>query len=331
MCTKPRIIVPEVFYQVSSRGVFGEDIFPTPELKTFFLNQLAITLKMFSYLCCSWSLQKDHYHLVVKSSDVPISKFMQRLNSVYAKKFNQKCGREGVVFFRRYASVISEETELKKLIRYVHLNPVRCGDCTPEGLDHYKWCGHRAVVQGDGDDLLDKACLLNQFPGSDSLNQYRNYLLSGESGCDYNEIIKIVRNANRGKMGNSKPESWVIGSLDFIRMVLHKDLCRRVRLARHIITDTTLGNLHEALQLCLNCEEEELFHQGRINQKSTSRELFAYLGVCCYDFQGVEIADYLGITGSGVSRMVSRYGRIDQRDYLLKSVCGYLPPVPSVS
>ncbi|MFP4014652.1 MAG: transposase [Chitinispirillaceae bacterium] len=330
MCTKPRIIVPGVFYQVYSKGVHGEDIFPTPELKDFFLKELAITLEKYSYLCCSWSLQKNHYHLVVKSSKEPISKFMQRLNSVYAKMFNRESGREGVVFFRRYASVITEETEIKKLIRYVHLNPVRCGECTLEELDHYEWCGHSAVVQGRDDDLLDKECLLNQFPGSEPLRQYRDYLSSEESDCGYNEIIGKVRNANRGKMGVSKPESWVIGSLDFIRMVLRKDHSRKVRLARHILTDTTLEKLHEALRCCLDCEKEELFHQGWKNQKSTSRELFAYLGTCCYDFRATEIAQYLGITGSGVSRMVSRYSGIIQREYLAESVCMYLPPVPSV-
>ncbi|MFP4165156.1 MAG: transposase [Chitinispirillaceae bacterium] len=330
MCTKPRIIVPGVFYQVCSRGVFGEDIFPTSELKTFFLLELAVTLKKFGYICCCWSLQKDHYHMVVKSSDVPISKFMQRLNSVYAKKFNRERGREGVVFFRRYASVIAEETELKKLIRYVHLNPVRCGDCTVEDLDHYRWSGHRTFVQGSDDGLVNKDCLLNQFPGSDPLCQYRSYLSSGAPGCGDDEVIGIVRNANRGRVGSSKPELWVIGSFEFIIMVLEKDRSRKLRLARHIITGMSPEKLHEALRLCLNCEEEDLFHQGRINQKSTSRELFSYLGVCCYDFHATEIAEYLGITGSGVSRLVSRYERIDQREYLVESVCGCLPPAATV-
>ncbi|MFP4243047.1 MAG: transposase, partial [Chitinispirillaceae bacterium] len=95
MCTKPRIIVPGVFYQVYSKGVSGEKIFGNPEMKKFFLRELAVTLEKFSFKCCSWSIMDDHYHLVVKSSDVPISKFMQRLNSVYAKKFNREKGREG--------------------------------------------------------------------------------------------------------------------------------------------------------------------------------------------------------------------------------------------
>lgn len=331
MCTKPCIIVPGVFYHVYSKGVFGEDIFPTSELKNFFLKELAITLKMFSFICCSWSLQKNHYHLVVKASEVAISRFMQRLNSVYAKKYNRERGREGVVFFRRFASVITETTELKKLISYVHLNPVRSGDCLLEGLDHYEWCGHKTVVQGVADDILDRECLLDQFGGSDPLCRYRNYISSEDSTFNNDKTIKIVRDANRGKVNSSKPELWIIGSPDFVRIILEKDRCRRARVARHITEDITFEKLHHALQLCLYCEKEELFHQGRLNQKSTSRELFAFLGVCCYDFHAVEIADYLGITGSGVSRMISRYARITQREYLVKSAYGCLPLSPTVS
>ncbi|MFW6245704.1 MAG: transposase [Fibrobacterota bacterium] len=327
MCTKPRIIVPGVFYHVTSKGVFGEDIFPTPELKSFFLKELSITLKKYSYLCCSWSLQKDHFHLVVKSSDVPISKFMQRLNSVYAKKFNRERGREGVVFYRRYASVISEETELKKLIRYVHLNPVRCGDCTAEKLDWYEWCGHRAVMQGDEDAILDRGTLISQFQGSDPVDQYRHFLSSVSPGCDGDETVRKIRNANKGWFHFADPELFVIGSAGFIRKVLEMDRSRRARIARHIIADATLEKIHGALQLCLNCEKEELFHQGRVNQKSTARELFAYTSACCYDFQATEIAEYLGVTGSGVSRMISRYSKIRQWDYLVDSARGLLPVV----
>ncbi|MFP4013263.1 MAG: transposase [Chitinispirillaceae bacterium] len=324
MCTKPRIIVPAVFYHVYSKGVFGEDIFPTEELKTFFLKELAITLKKFSFTCCSWSLQKDHYHLVIESSEIPISKFMQRLNSVYAKKFNRERGREGVVFFRRYASIITEETELRKLIRYVHLNPVRCGVCTLEDLDQYQWCGHRSVIQEGKDEILNRNSLLDQFPGPDPFGQYRDYLSSENPNCENDETIRKVRDANKGKMSVFKPECWVIGSPDFVRKVLELDRCRRARVPRHFTFNTPLEKIHGALQLCFFCEKEELFHQGRVNQKSTSRELFAYLGVCCYDFHATEIASYLGVTGSGVSRMVSRYAQVAQQEYLVKSVRGYL-------
>ncbi|MFP4165102.1 MAG: transposase, partial [Chitinispirillaceae bacterium] len=305
MCTKPRIIVPGVFYQVYSKGVSGEKIFGNPEMKKFFLRELAVTLEKFSFKCCSWSIMDDHYHLVVKSSDVPISKFMQRLNSVYAKKFNREKGREGVVFFRRYASIISQETELKKLIRYVHLNPVRCGACTLEELDHYEWSGHRALIRGN-DDILDRSTLLKQFSGPEPLEAYRCYMaLKGPEGQN-DEIIGRVRSANRGKLNFFRPELWVIGSIDFVRTVLQMDRCRRARIARHIITETSLRRLHENLQNTLYSETDELFLQGRVNQKSTARELFAYAGSCCYDYRNTEIAAYLKITASAVSRMVSR-------------------------
>ncbi|MFW6244561.1 MAG: transposase [Fibrobacterota bacterium] len=320
MCTKPRIIVPEVYYHVSSKGVSGEKIFTSQNLKHFFLMELSITLELYSYECCSWSLMDNHYHLVVKASDVPISKFMQRLNSVFAKKFNFENGREGVVFFRRYASVISEESELRKLIRYVHLNPVRCGACTLEELDRYEWCGHKELINENNRGILNRELLLNQYSGTDPFETYLNFL--AESNYESDKTIQIVRNANKGKVNFSSPECWILGSDDFIRNVLEKDRCRRARIARHIREGISLEQIHKELQICLCSENNELFLQGRVNQKSTARELFAYLGVCRFDFYVTETADYLKITSSAVSRMISRYSRISEGDYLLRSVCG---------
>ncbi|MFP4015119.1 MAG: transposase [Chitinispirillaceae bacterium] len=321
MCTKPRIIVPDVYYQVTSKGVSGEKIFSDNEMKRFFLKELSKTLEKYAYDCCCWSLMDDHYHLVVKSSEYFISKFMQRLNSVCAKKYNRINGREGVVFFRRYASLISDETELKKLIRYVHLNPVRCGDCTLEQLDRYEWCGHKDVITENNDGVLNRKSLLNQFVGSDPVKAYKNYI--AESDYENDEAIGIVRNANKGKLNFSKPECWVLGNEEFIRMILHKDSCRKARIARHMVEGITLEQIHQELRvICLCYEEKELFLQGRKNQKSTARELFAYLGVCCYDFRNTEAAEYLKITASAVSRMVSRYSGISEGDYLEKLVCG---------
>ncbi|MFP4681810.1 MAG: transposase [Chitinispirillaceae bacterium] len=325
MCTKPRIIAPHVFYHVTSKGVSGEKILKERNMKEFFLKQLAVSLEKFSFQCCAWSVMDDHYHLIVKSSDVSISKFMQRLNSVYAKKFNREKSREGVVFFRRYASIISEETELKKLIRYVHLNPVRCGSCTLKELDNYEWCGHENLINANKNKFLDKKTLLSQFSGSDPLSAYRKYVTTPDPDWQSDETIRRVRNANRGKLNFWKPELWVIGSDDFIRTVLEKDRCRKARIARHITTGTSLDMLHELLQNSLHSEKDELFLQGRINQKSTARELFAHTGACCYDFRGTEIAEHLKITASAVSRMVSRYNRISGREFLLNCVFGGLP------
>ncbi|MFW5785478.1 MAG: transposase [Chitinispirillaceae bacterium] len=320
MCTKPRIIVPRVHYHVTSKGVSGEKILEDRKLKRFFLRELAISLEKFSYRCCSWSVMDDHYHLIVESSDEPISKFMQRLNSVYAKKFNREKGREGVVFFRRYASIITEETELKKLIRYVHLNPVRCGDCSLEELDGYEWCGHGSLVRGE-DGILDRRTLLNQFGGSDPLEEYRSYLKFPEPDSQTDDTIIKVRNANRGKQNFSEPELWIIGSDEFIRTVLEMDRCRRARIARHITCGISLERLHGSMQKFLYSEKDELFCQGRINQKSTARELFAYAGVRRYDYQNTELAEYLMTTASAISRMVSRFRRLSGRDYLLDSLC----------
>ncbi|NLG19602.1 MAG: hypothetical protein GX556_19965, partial [Fibrobacter sp.] len=109
MCTQPRMVVPFAFYQVTSKSICDQKIFPDNTLKTFFLKELSISLKCYSFQCLAWSIMDDHFHMMVKSSDVSISKFMQRLNSVYAKKFNRYNKRKGHLFEQRFSSVIVQE------------------------------------------------------------------------------------------------------------------------------------------------------------------------------------------------------------------------------
>jgi REP element-mobilizing transposase RayT len=160
--SKPRIVVSNVFYEVTSKGARGAAIFDTDDLKTFFLTQFTNTLKMFNYQCYGWSLLDDHYHLILKSSETSISKFMQRLNSVYARHYNKVKNELGTVFYRRFASIIvQEETGLKDLIRYVHLNPVRANICTTDELDTYKWCGHQSLLNNKSDQIQNTGVIMN--------------------------------------------------------------------------------------------------------------------------------------------------------------------------
>ena len=87
MCTQPRMVVPFAFYQVTSKSICDQKIFPDNTFKTFFLKSYLFSQKLLSMP--RLVIMDDHFYMVVKSSDISISKFMQRLNSVYAKYFNR--------------------------------------------------------------------------------------------------------------------------------------------------------------------------------------------------------------------------------------------------
>lgn len=319
MSTKPRIVVPEIFYQVSSEGVNEIDIFGKDEFKTFFLNQLETLLTKYSFGCYAFALTKNQYHLILKSGQESISKIMQRLNSVFARKFNKKTGRSGVVFKTRFKSLIAEDNNLLEFIRFVHLQPIEKGECTLNQLDYHKWCSHCEIVDIDSTGFIKKNDILSCFSGPDPLKEYRNLISTTTVN---NEVNQQIKNANLGKQGFSKPETWIIGKPEYIQHILELDRCRRVRLARYISEHVKLEVIHDEVASFFKLDRNSLFSRGLSNELSTARELFVTIGKGRFDFTGTQMAHYLRVTDSAVSRMISRFDNIILKDYLIDSVVG---------
>ena len=319
MCTKPRITVPQVYYEVTSKGVQGEDLFQNSEMKVYFLNELKLTLKKYSFHCYAWSIMNDHYHLILKSSDVSISKFMQRLNSNYARYFNKSSKRKGVVFYRRYASVIAQEGKrLEELIRYVHRNPVRCKDCTLEELDQYQWSGHHAVINGSNNGIIDVCSFLRLFGTSTSIADYQNFIRKKD--VDYCTITKI-RDAHDGKQSFWNPERWIIGDKKFSQKIISMDTANRTRIARYIKENVDLSSILQKMQCFIAVDEKNIRNRGRLNEASTARQLFAHIAHNTYEFSCTALGRFLGLSSSAVSKMISRSDRIIGLDYLKNMAC----------
>ena len=317
MCTKPRIIVPNIFYEITSRGVQGIKIFPNDDFKSFFLKELVLTLRKFSFQCYAWSIMDDHYHLVVKSSTFSISRFMQRLNCNYARYFNKKTSSKGVVFYRRFASVVvQEKNSLEETIRYVHLNPIRSGDCILEELHHYKWSGHCSIVNNNMDNILNIKDILDHFDESPAA--YLHFINSRE---DESKTILKVRAVHEGGQHFSDPQCWIIGDDTFTQSIISQDKCRRLRLARYVRENITVSNVLERIKSCIDIKDAPIFLHGRLNELSTARQMFAIIGHCHFEFTCASLAHFLRVSGSAVSSMISRGYRIMGVDYLSEMIC----------
>ncbi len=319
MTTKPRFIVPHHFYQVSSKGVFGTNIFQNNEMKEFFLKELSISIEKFSFQCFAWSIMNDHYHLVIKSSTESISSFMQRLNSTFAKEYNKKNSRNGAVFAKRFSSIVIQDGKnLNDIIRHIHLNPVRCGVCNIDDIDMYKWSGHRALVNNISDNILNPREVLGQFGDFDSTAEYKDFI---RSTCQSSQAVDLMRESNRGGLDFHKSNSFVIGDKDFTQNVIELDNCRKARIARHVMEDITLDGMLQKVIVIAGIGYGDIFRQGRLNELSTARQLFATIGHCDYQFSCTDIAKFLKITASAVSMMISRSNRITELNYLKEMIC----------
>jgi hypothetical protein len=107
----------------------------------------------------------NHAHFLFRSGPSGIAKLMRRLLTGYAISFNRRCRRNGQLFQNRYKSIIcQEDTYLKELLRYIHLNPVRAkmvADLT--ALARYEFCGHGVLVGRQACDWQDGNYVLKYF------------------------------------------------------------------------------------------------------------------------------------------------------------------------
>ncbi len=70
----------------------------------------------------------NHYHLLMRNGDQPLSQLMGPLLGGYATQYNRRHNRCGYVFQNRFKSILCDaEQYLLELIHYIHLNPIKAG------------------------------------------------------------------------------------------------------------------------------------------------------------------------------------------------------------
>ncbi len=244
---------------------------------------------------------------------------MQRLNSTFAKEYNKINRRSGAVFAKRFFSIVIQDGKnLNDIIRHIHLNPVRCGDCTIDELDNYHWSGHRALVNNVSDNILSNREVLEQLGDGDldSTAEYRKFI---SSTCQDSQAVDLMRLSNAGSLSFHKSNSFVLGDSDFTQKVIELDASRKARIARHVMENLTMEGMLQKVKMSVDFSSGDFFRQGRLNELSTARQLFATIGHCYYQFSCTDIAKYLKITASAVSMMISRSNRITEL-YFLKEM-----------
>ena len=91
--------------------------------------------------------------------------------------------RWGHLFQNRYKSIVcDEDAYFLKLVRYIHLNPLRAKLVKSlAALDRYRWCGHSVLMGRVKNDWQDRNYVLRQFgqKEKEAKKSYRNYVQKG--------------------------------------------------------------------------------------------------------------------------------------------------------
>lgn len=159
------VIIPlefERYYHVFNHANGWEKIFYSPENFRFFLQQYRKYLLPYVDTYC-YCLMSNHFHLLIqvkskqeivahlsKDNDLKnreknlkkleatpdefISKQFSKLFSSYTQALNKQTGRMGSLFMKGFKrKPIEDEKYLKKLVHYIHHNPVEAGLCGKPG------------------------------------------------------------------------------------------------------------------------------------------------------------------------------------------------------
>ncbi len=191
-----RLDAPESYYHVYARGVSKRKIFLDEQDYLTFLQILERYLSSeevrdkngISYPnfynkvdLLAFCLMPNHYHLFLyQRQQKTLTSLMQSIMTSYSRYFNKKYKRTGPLFESRFrASLITDDSYLQHITRYIHLNPKRWRDYEYSSLPYY--------LQRDTVSWLRPERVLELFPNPIA---YEKFVADYEENKKLMDILK---------------------------------------------------------------------------------------------------------------------------------------------
>jgi len=313
-----RLDAPGVLHHVMGRGIEKRPIFLVDEDRNDFLSRLGFLTEEGCLKVYGWALLPNHFHLLCKTGKMPLARSMRRLLTGYVVRFNKRHNRNGHLFQNRYKSIVcQEDSYLMELVRYIHLNLIRARMVKGLGeLNRSPWSGHSALMGYQRREWQDTEYVLSYF--GKGVGRRRKYLKFVEEGIKMGRRPELVGGGLIRSMGGwsevlalrrrgekTASDERILGDGEFVERVLEEwDEVGRANL-RLTGARRSLSSL--AHQVCENwgVTMEELRSGSRRQVVLMAREEFSQMAVKGLGYSGAEIARYLGVTGSCVTRIVS--------------------------
>lgn len=149
-----RVEYEDAVYHVTARGNERREIFRCDPDRELFLKTVGQACAKFGTVVHAYCLMPNHYHLIVRTPRANLSRAVGWLQTVYTIRFNRLHRRTGHLVQGRFrAHLVEADSYARRLVPYIHLNPVRPREkralVPPErrrSLDRYPWSSHRAYA-----------------------------------------------------------------------------------------------------------------------------------------------------------------------------------------
>ena len=320
-----RLDAPGVIHHVIIRGIERREIFRDNKDRNDMVDRLAVLLPATKTSCYAWAFLSNHSHFLFRSGNQGLSTLMRRLLTGYAIRFNRRHKRHGQLFQNRYKSIIcQEDTYLKELVRYIHLNPLRAKIVSDmRGLNRYKYSGH-SVLMGKGNcDWQETKYVLSYF-GKSILKAREDYYSYMKEGMDQGRRPELVGGGLIRSLGGwsevrklrlkgqdrMKGDERILGDGEFVMNMLSEadeQMDRRYELKSR---GYTIERLEQRVLDLYRIEKEDLYSKSRQKVRAEARSVFCYWGVRELGLEGTRMAKRLNMSQPGVAYAVKKGEKI---------------------
>jgi REP element-mobilizing transposase RayT len=319
MSRRPRPHLPCSTFHLATRLHRSEALFE-PELRSAAIGIIRDQLVFTDLELLAYAIMPNHLHLIVRQGQRPLGAFMQPVLRRIALLVQRAHGRSGHVFERRYRHTACADPEhLRNAIVYTHLNPVRaelCGKVEEWAwTSHAAWSGTGTAADGGPDPvILERGLpLFAAAPGRSEL----------QLKADYLAFLAWRIEADRCVAETGRPEHELVvrplrprvehGDLNWLHALTPRpptSTPRRDELAPNFGDATgrldladlargVVGEIRQGLDLALVRSR----WGGPAYQRARDAIILRASGV---GYTGVQMAAYLNISPSAVSRSLSR-------------------------
>lgn len=326
-----RIDAPGALHHIIVRGIGRRKIFDDDIDRDAFLERLGIILQETDTACFAWALIPNHFHLLLRTAQRPISTIMRRLLTGSAMSYNHRHKRSGHLFQNRYKSILcQEEPYLLELVRYIHLNPIRA-KLVPDlrQLDKYVYGGHSVLMGKRSNDWQKADDVLVRFGKRKNVarKKYREFIQKGLAMGKRSELtggglirsaggwaaVKALRKAKTYMKGDER----ILGDTDFVKSVLSQSkeaFDRRYRLkSKGIDLDKVAGRVAKLFDMTI----DEVWSKGKYRRIVAARSLLCYWANRELGISLSALAQKFEVSATAISKSVLR-GKFIARDHNYK-------------
>lgn len=145
MASPPRIEEVGLTYHVNTVAVAGLRAYPDDLYRDKFMSLFRVEIEESEWVCLGYTVLGTHYHVIIRLKKLTLSSGFQRLNSRFARWFNEENGRRGAVWQARFhAEIVESDSHFMELQRYLAYNAPRAN--LAERPEDWAHCSYGAMI-----------------------------------------------------------------------------------------------------------------------------------------------------------------------------------------